>query len=188
MISKAKTGDQNISRREILKLGTSAVIGTPMVKLERARSWWEQASASPRFFTIEEFALVDELTEMIIPTDEHSPGARAARVAEYIDRQLAEAGTDKLRQQWREGLTLIDSLSQEMNNKPFLQASPEERFAILARISQNEMKPQKPEETFFRRLKVQTARGYYTSKIGIHQEMEYKGNTYLREFVGEEAK
>jgi hypothetical protein len=25
---------------------------------------------------------------------------------------------------------------------------------------------------------------YYTSQIGIKQEMEYKGNSYLNEFVG----
>ena len=37
------------------------------------------------FFTPEELALVDELSEMIIPADAHSPGARAARVAAYID-------------------------------------------------------------------------------------------------------
>jgi len=27
-------------------------------------------------------------------------------------------------------------------------------------------------------------RAYYSSKIGIHQEMEYKGNVLLNEFVG----
>ena len=36
--------------------------------------------------------------------------------------------------------------------------------------------------------KRRTARAYYTSKIGIHQEMEYKGNTLLMEFVGEVPK
>jgi hypothetical protein len=29
---------------------------------------------------------------------------------------------------------------------------------------------------------------HYTSKIGIHREMEYKGNVMLEEFVGWEAK
>lgn len=31
------------------------------------------------------------LSELIIPTDEHSPGARAAKVAEYIDRRPADS-------------------------------------------------------------------------------------------------
>jgi hypothetical protein len=33
-------------------------------------------------------------------------------------------------------------------------------------------------------LKSWTARGYYTSKIGIHDEMEYKGNRAIVEFSG----
>jgi len=29
-----------------------------------------------------------------------------------------------------------------------------------------------------------TIRGYYTSATGIHEELRYKGNQFLREFVG----
>src|SRR5206468_3070375 len=44
-------------------------------------------------------------------------------------------------------------------------------------------------ERFFRELKGWTARGYYTSKIGIHLDQEYKGNVYQRgEFAGYDAK
>ena len=35
--------------------------------------------------------ILDALTETIIPADEHSPGAREARVADYIDLLLAES-------------------------------------------------------------------------------------------------
>jgi hypothetical protein len=52
-------------------------------------------------------------------------------------------------------------------------------------MAANEDEPTAPEGVFFRTLKGQTVRGYYTSKIGIHDEMEYKGNTLLAEFVGE---
>ena len=41
-----------------------------------------------------------------------------------------------------------------------------------------------PEVQFFLELKRLTVRGYYTSKIGIHDELEYKGNRILTEFVG----
>ena len=37
---------------------------------------------------------------------------------------------------------------------------------------------------FFREAKSRTITGYYTSKIGIHQELGYKGNQFLPEFVG----
>ena len=124
---------------------------------------------------------------MIIPTDVHSPGARAARVAAFIDGQLAEAWDEKDRTDWREGLGLVERLSQEANGKPFMSSIPEQRIAVLTRIAQNEGQPQTPEERFFKELKSRVVYAYYTSEIGIKQEMEYKGNTYLNEFVGEDV-
>jgi hypothetical protein len=197
--------ESEMTRREILKFTASAVVAAPLVALTNAQAAGGSSpealasqkktspgktspSQAPLFFTREEFALVDELTELIIPTDAHSPGARAAGVAAYIDKRLAESFEAEPKEQWRAGLKLIETISQEMHGRAFLQATAEQRTALLTRISQNEMEPKKPEETFFKELKTRTAHAYYTSKIGIHQEMEYKGNTYLKEFVGYDAK
>lgn len=176
-----------LTRRDLIKLGASAAIASSLIGLDASSLLAAQAKA-PLFFTKEEFALVDELTELIVPTDEHSSGAKAALVADYIDFRLSESFEDQPKIMWREGLKLIEQLSQEMHGKRFLESSQEQRIALLTRISQNEMKPEKPEELFFKELKSRTARAYYSSKIGIHDEMEYKGNTYQKkEFVGFDA-
>ena len=179
--------DSNVTRRDMLKL-TAAALSVPLVSrggasasaaTEAAAQW-----KAPLFFTRDEFAMVDEISELIIPTDEHSPGARAAGCAAYIDARLAESWTDEPKTQWREGLKAVNAVSQEMHGKPFMQATPEQRVGVLTRISQNEKDPKKPEEQFFREIKGRTAHAYYTSKVGIHQEMEYKGNVPIKEFVG----
>jgi hypothetical protein len=41
-----------------------------------------------------------------------------------------------------------------------------------------------PEVRFFRDLRELTIRGYYTSKIGIHDDQDYKGNVAQLEFSG----
>ena len=128
--------------------------------------------AAPAFFTPQELALVDELSELIIPTDEHSPGARAAKVAAFIDSRLAEAWEEKDRATWREGI------------KPFLGLSAADRLALLTRIAKNESKPATADEQFFVELKSRVVHAYYTSETGLKQEMEYKGNIHLAEFVG----
>ena len=173
------------SRREMMKLAAGAMIVPPVFQAKpRAR---KSQPKTRRFFTQAEFTLVDELSELIIPADDHSPGARAAKAAEYIDQRLAESPEEEPKREWREGLKLIDQISNEMSGRSFMQASPEQRVALLERIAQNETNPQKPEEKFFVELKTRVAHAYYTSKIGIHHELEYKGNTYLREFVGEDV-
>ena len=179
--------EAEITRREIIKLGASAAIAATLIGVDASSVAQAAQDKAPLFFTKEEFALVDELTELIIPTDDHSLGARAAQVASYIDFRLSESFEDQPKTMWREGLKLIEQLSQEMHRKRFLEASQEQRIALLTRISENEMKPEKPEELFFKELKSRATRAYYSSKIGIHDEMEYKGNTYLKEFVGYDA-
>jgi hypothetical protein len=183
--------EAELTRRKMLKMTAGMMAAAPLVGMTQTKARKARPAVvdkkAPRFFTREEFALVDELTELIIPTDEHSPGARAAEVAAYIDHRLAESFEQEPKKVWREGLKLINSLSQEMHGRAFLQATPEQRIALLTRISQNEKSPKKPEEIFFNEVKERTAHAYYTSKIGIHTEMEYKGNTYLKEFVGYDA-
>src|SRR5690242_13204255 len=83
---------------------------------------------SSRFFTPEQHALVDELTETIIPADSHSGGAKDARVTNFIDKTLRETQDEDQKRTWREGLPLIDSMSRHYNGKSYVDASPEERI------------------------------------------------------------
>jgi hypothetical protein len=41
-----------------------------------------------------------------------------------------------------------------------------------------------PLEKFFVTTKDATITGYYTSEIGIHKDLHYKGNQYVPEFLG----
>jgi len=131
--------------------------------------------------------MVDELAEIIIPADAHSPGARAAKVAGYIDKSLAEAFESEPRKRFREGLKLVDGVSRELNHKTFLESTPKERVAVVAHMAENEKHPKQPAEQFFVQLKASTAFAYYTSSIGIHQEMGYLGNTLQIEYAGFDA-
>ena len=184
------TDTTDLSRREMIA-ATAAALATPLVSLGAARATGAAAGPSelaPRFLTASEFALLDELTELIIPADEHSPGARAAAVAGYIDGRLAESLEPDWQARWRSGLQAVDALSRELNGKPFLEATPDQRVAVLTRMAAAESDPKTVAERFFRELKGWTARSYYTSKIGIHLDQEYKGNVYQRgEFAGYDA-
>ncbi len=171
----------DLTRRDVIKLGAAATVAAT---LNAGEALAQTARAAPAFLSAEQFALLDELSEMIIPTDDRSPGAKTAKVAAFIDARLAESWDDNTKKLWREGLPLVDRLSQQMNGKPFLQSAVEQRTAVLTRMAQNEATPVKPEEIFFGELKARVVHAYYTSEIGIKQDMEYKGNRYLQEFVG----
>ena len=143
-----------------------------------------EAKSNARFFSPAQHALVEELSETIIPADSHSGGAKAAKVADYIDQVLRESFDDNQKALWREGLRLIDVMSQHYHGKTFVNATPEDRIALLTVLSDHVQMTDLPEVRFFVELKRMTVTGYYTSKIGIHDELEYKGNRILKEYVG----
>jgi hypothetical protein len=136
-------------------------------------------AAAPKFFTAKELAAVAVISELIIPADERSGGAIAAEVPAFIDLMVSEspAETKKL---WRDGLAAMDAKA----GGDFTKAAQPQQIAVLTEVSKNEMKPQTLEERFFRAIKNMTIDGYYTSKVGIKDELRYKGNTYLKEFKG----
>ena len=135
---------------------------------------WSASSDSYKlqFFTEDENALVDQLAEMIVPADSHSPGAHAAGVSLFADLMIA-TGDDAAKTQWRKGLAMM----REQANR----SSLSDALAQAAKLSET---PSSEMGQFFVALKEMTVGGYYTSEIGIHQEMGYIGNTYLPEFPG----
>jgi len=158
--------------------------GAPAATTNTPNASGGEFKTTARFFAPAQHTLVEELSETIIPADSHSGGAKAAKVADFIDQTLRESTDDQQKAIWREGLRLIEVMSEHYNGKSFVAASPEERIAVLQVLSDNENLTELPEVQFFRELKHLTVRGYYTSKIGIHDDLEYKGNRILQEFVG----
>jgi glucoside 3-dehydrogenase (cytochrome c) hitch-hiker subunit len=162
----------DLSRREMLQ-ATAAALSLPLIKVPTP-----SGQAASKFFTPAEFAVVDELSDLIIPTDEKSGGARAAGVAAFIDARLAESFEPEPQVQWRTGLKAVEDLSHELNGKAFMESTPEQRLAVLTRMAAGESDPKTPAEKFFKEIKGSTVHAYYTSKVGIHDDQAYKGNVY----------
>jgi Gluconate 2-dehydrogenase subunit 3/TAT (twin-arginine translocation) pathway signal sequence len=179
-----------ISRRDMIKgaAAAGAALSLPAVPLAAQTPAPAPAAYTPKFFTAAEYALVDELSDMIIPTDEQSGGARAAACAAYIDAQLAQSFDKEPPRRFRAGIQAIEALSRQTNGKAFMASTPEQRLALLTTIAANEKDPKTDAEKFFKEIKGATIHAYYTSTIGIHDDQRYKGNVYQTgEYAGFDA-
>jgi hypothetical protein len=136
-----------------------------------------------QFFSPEEEALVDRVASLILPADEHSPGAHEARVSYYIDLVAANS-SEPVKANWKSRLAAFDKAAASWFGKPFLQLSPGDQAAALARAAAGEKQPATPEEHFFADMKKAALFGYYTSEIGLLKELGYKGNQALAGFPG----
>jgi hypothetical protein len=122
--------------------------------------------AAPRYFTAAQMQLVSCLADLIIPATD-TPGAAAAGVPQYIDLVVNEDPT--LQGVFHDGLAQLDQSG-------FLQLPQEKQVEALTALSRA------ADPSFFVAVKNLTADGYYTSRIGLMQELGYNGNDYLAAF------
>jgi hypothetical protein len=182
------------SRRHLIKQFTAGVAATALPILGQnpppenhhsPQPVTKQAAEAYRYlyFRPEQLSTLEALTETIIPADEHSPGAKEARVVEYIDTIVA--GTpETVKRLWDIGLVLANNMAQNSFGRPYSECSTPEQIAIMSELAGHEDGRDTPEERFFVALKRATIDGYYTSRIGIHQDLQYQGNTALSDFPG----
>jgi hypothetical protein len=125
----------------------------------------------PRFFDGHDFAALEAYTEILIPTDE-TPGAREAHCAHYIDYVLASADeVPEMQKEWREALALLKEIG-------FHAADEKGRAALVEKMSS----PQDKHYGVFRLIKKQNAFAFYTSRAGLVENLDYRGDSYNEVF------
>jgi gluconate 2-dehydrogenase gamma chain len=129
-----------VTRRQLLQgatlVGTAAAVA-PVALLDPnvARAAEAAPSATPareafENLTAAESELLERIVERLVPSDEHGPGAKEARVAHYIDRALG-GGLAPSRQTYASGLAALDRYSQASRGKRFLELSGTDQDSVL---------------------------------------------------------
>jgi len=180
-----------MQRREVLRLlavGAALPVLSPtlLAHLQEAQaqvgSGYQLRTLSPQ-----QNALVVSMIDLIIPVTD-TPGAKAARVNEFIDVILTDWATETERQAFRSGLAGIDKKSNDLYAKNFVDASAEQQTTLLRAIDDAAMaghsnrrmarhgntipaeRDKQLQGNFWDIFKGITVHGYYTSEIGFTQE------------------
>ena len=130
------------------------------------------------------------MTDLIIPETD-TPGAKAAKVNEFIDLILTEWATDEERTNFLQGLADVDKQSNELFAKDFVDASLPQQTALLRSMDDAAMaeragrlesgprllgssarRDTQLQGNFWMVFKGITLHGYYTSEIGFSQELK----------------
>jgi len=126
------------------------------------------------------------MIDQIIPATD-TPGAKGARVNEFIDLILTEWATPEERKAFVDGLAAVDKQSQSLYGKNFSDATAEQQLTQLAALdaavmAKKVVRPRhgntvpKPdsqlEGNFWEVFKRITIHGYYTSEVGFKEELK----------------
>src|SRR5205809_5832772 len=177
-----------MNRRDALRLLTAGAVIPALTPelLAFYRQAHPDGSYSLRTLSPPQNDTVVAMIEQIIPATD-TPGAKGARVNEFIDVILTEWATPEERTHFLEGLAGIDKESQQLFGKNFAEASPQQQLTQLraiddatlagrtTRVRHGNTIPEPDAQLkgdFWEVFKRITVHGYYTSEIGFTQELK----------------
>ncbi len=143
----------------------------------------EGCSSGPKNYTLqtpETKALLDEIAETIIP-ETSTPGAKAARVGEFMVLMVGDCYDEKAQKVFVDGLGKINEESKKrFSNKAFMDITPEQRTTLLTeidkeRVAYNKRENKKKDDPvhYFQYMKELTLLGYFTSEPGATKALRY---------------
>ncbi len=178
-----------VDRREAIKvLAAGSAAFFPLAQLASPPAVQAAAAAAsaddwaPRFLSRRQDELVTTIAELILPQTD-TPGARAALVNRHIDLVLDDE-TPPVQRAFLDGLSWVETESRQRFNADFLDINEKQQIELLTEMSESSGAQRSRGHAFFLEIRQRTVFAYYTSKIGIHDELEYKGKTPLPEWTG----
>ncbi len=141
-------------------------------------SYWRDYQ--PKFFSKEDFEALQAITEILIPTDE-TPGAREAHCAHFIDFLLnaSREDTPQTGKQWLAAMAQLKEVG-------FHAADAQRKSSIVQQIAapERDRSVKQPGFRAYLLIKHETAFAFYTSRAGMIEALDYRGNTYNAVFPG----
>jgi hypothetical protein len=164
-------------RRDALRLlvttAVPALAGLSPARLGAVGRTAHRTGRALRVLDPHQSATLLAIAEHIIPATD-TPGARAARVDAFVDVILAERYDDRERARFLAGLADVDARARAATGRPFLEAIAEAQVAVLTALDAAALAARQRDpsgQPFFREMKWLTLYGYYTSEIGVTEEL-----------------
>lgn len=190
-----------MDRRELLKM-IALVTGGTVIGGELFLSGCKVADKPLVNFTEDMIALLDEVGETIIPAT-NTPGAKAAKIGEFMKVMVTDCYTAKQQAVFMEGIKSIDKVCKKAKGKTFMECTPEQRHEFLVSLEKeakefnekrdktDEIRRKEHEKTneglawkyqkefeespshYYTMLKQLTLFGFFTSKTGMTETLRH---------------
>jgi hypothetical protein len=178
-----------VDRREVVKfiaLGSTLPL-VPGKLFAFFRGIHSALAASPKLKILNghQDATVSAMAELLLPQTD-TPGAKAARVNEFIDLIVADWYSEQERALFLAGLADVDVRTQSLFGKTFVDATIDQQSEILRGLGEQLAQEtgamvdsaagyrgslQEPDGNFYFMFRGLTLTGYFTSEVGFTQQL-----------------
>ncbi len=168
-----------MDRRELLKMIVAAT-GAAMIGLPALASGQVPAAGSKTAFSASDIALMDEIADTILPRTK-TPGAKDTGIGVFMATFVADCYTAQQQATFRAGLADIDKRA----GGHFVSLTPQARTELLRTVDADAKKQAaasagarnaesaEAKAHYFTMLKQLTIFGFFTSKIGATEVLQY---------------
>lgn len=189
-----------MNRRDLLKQ-IAILTGGVVIGGEVFLTGCKTAPKAEMGFTPANISLLDEVGETILPATT-TPGAKAARIGEFMKVIVTDCYEEKDHKIFMEGIGNLEEACKKVTGKSFLNCTPQERHDFLAGLDKEAKEYQKKKKEFdrqnqetkqkeqtdkgekdpikeempthyFTMIKQLTLWGYFTSKEGVMEALQY---------------
>lgn len=129
-------------------------------------------------FSNDDIAFFDEIAETILPATD-TPGAKDAKVGEFMARIVKDCYTERDQKIFVEGMQKLNEASQKKNGKSFMDSTPEQRHDLLVELDKEAKqftaakKAKDDPDHYFQMMKQLTLWGFFTSQPGANKALRY---------------
>ncbi|MEO5946007.1 MAG: gluconate 2-dehydrogenase subunit 3 family protein [Chitinophagaceae bacterium] len=121
-----------MDRRELLKM-IAVLTGGVIIGGEVFLTGCKTGAKTGAGFTATNIALLDEIGETIIPATA-TPGAKAAKVGEFMKVMVTDCYTQAEQDAFMKGLNTFEEACKKANDKIFMDCSPQQRHDFLVSL------------------------------------------------------
>jgi gluconate 2-dehydrogenase gamma chain len=170
-----------MNRREALKRTAwvmGGVVSAPAImgilkgcKAEPKIDW------KPEFLAQDQAGIVSEVAEIIIPKTD-TPGAKEVGVPGFIDNILKDCYSKEDQDRFTTGLVSFNEEAQKAYGDAFMDLEPEQQQEYVKKVHDEAIKAEQttqpaPKRPFILMMKELTMLGFFTSKVGATQVLQY---------------
>jgi limonene-1,2-epoxide hydrolase len=131
------SSEELITRREAIVRVTAILGGVALVGSGAMLTGCRQGVNPDAPFTAEDIALLDEVADTILP-ETSTPGAKAVQTGAFMAMMVHDSYDARDRKIFREGMRTIDDATRKAHGVAFMQATPQQRLAVLESIDRDQ--------------------------------------------------
>jgi len=162
-----------MERRQALKL-TATIFGGTVIGSQVFLAGCSSKKEPLHLITNKEVSLLDEISEIILPASDESPGAKAAHIGSFIKVMVNDCYNPKEIAIFIKGLVTINQAASASYGMDFKSLIADQKIELLTKFDIEARESEKSNTLhFFNLIKQLTIWGYFTSEPGVRKALRY---------------